>query len=68
MSELLDRVEWWIQAWHAISAPNEQAKRAAAGLADMIHKVESLRSTLRFGEEPANFETALIQAKEKADE
>lgn len=68
MSELLERAEWWIQAWHAISAPNEQARRAAAGLADMIHKVESLRGTLRFGDEPASFEAALIKAKEKADE
>lgn len=68
MSELLARVEWWIQAWHATSAPGEQAKREAAGLADMIHKVESLRGTLRFGDEPASFEAAMIQAKGKADE
>lgn len=68
MSELLDHVEWWIQAWHAISAPSEQAKREAARLADMIHKVESLRGTLRFGDEPASFEAALIQAKGRGDE
>lgn len=68
MSEFLERVEWWIQAWHAISAPNEQAKRAAARLSDMIHKAESLRGTLRFGDEPSSFEAALIQAKGKPDE
>lgn len=28
MNELLERAEWWIQTWHAISAPNKQAKRA----------------------------------------
>ncbi|MDF0523091.1 hypothetical protein P0R31_38395 [Bradyrhizobium yuanmingense] len=66
MSEFLDRVEWWIATWHTISAPNEHAKRVAAGLAETIHKVESMRGTLRFEDEPASFETALIKAKETA--
>lgn len=64
MNEFFERVEWWISMWHAISAPNEQAKRRAAGVADMIQRVESLRGTLRFEDEPASFEAALIRAKE----
>ncbi|WP_198028361.1 hypothetical protein [Bradyrhizobium sp. WSM1743] len=65
MSEFLDRVEWWIATWHAISAPNENAKRAAARLAQTIHKLQSMRGTLRFEDEPASFNAALIETKGK---
>lgn len=66
VSEFLDRVEWWIRAWHGISAPNEQAHRTAAALEDMIRKVEGLRGTLQFEDQPASFEAALTKAKGKA--
>ncbi|MHB0773872.1 hypothetical protein ACYCVF_35955 [Bradyrhizobium sp. 1.29L] len=65
MSEFIDRLEWWIDAWHGISAPTEHAKRMTADLADLIRKLESLRGSLRFEDEPASFELALIQAKGK---
>ncbi|MGY3146589.1 hypothetical protein ACVWYQ_003588 [Bradyrhizobium sp. USDA 3397] len=63
MIDFFERVEWCISTWHAISAPNEQAKRRAAGVVDLIHRVESLRGSLRFEDEPASFEAALIRAK-----
>lgn len=62
-SEFLDHVELWIAIWHAISAPNENAKRAAARLEKTIHEIEGMRGTLRFEDEPASFNAALMEAK-----
>ncbi|WFU39968.1 hypothetical protein QA640_37785 [Bradyrhizobium sp. CB82] len=66
MNEFPDCVEWWIATWHAISAPNAHARRGVAPLAETIRKVESMRGTLRFEDEPASFNAALIEAKGKA--
>ncbi|WP_287187035.1 hypothetical protein [Mesorhizobium sp.] len=65
-SEFLGHVEWWIATWHAISAPNENARRGAAQLEKTIHEIESMRGTLRFEDEPASFNAALIEAKGQA--
>ncbi|MER9071099.1 hypothetical protein NKH84_32205 [Mesorhizobium sp. M0902] len=65
-SEFLDRVELWIATWHGISAPNENARRAAARLEKKIHEIESMRGTLRFEDEPASFNAALVEAKGQA--
>ncbi|MDX8437893.1 hypothetical protein RFN25_31405 [Mesorhizobium abyssinicae] len=63
ISEFLDHVGLWIAIWHAISVPNENAKRAAARLEKMIHEIEGMRGTLRFEDEPASFNAALMEAK-----
>ncbi|MER9451982.1 hypothetical protein [Mesorhizobium sp. M0254] len=64
--EFLDCVELWIATWHAISAPTENARRAAARLEKKIHEFESMRGTLRFEDEPASFNAALVEAKGQA--
>ncbi|UPJ94923.1 hypothetical protein [Bradyrhizobium sp. 172] len=66
MNQFLDSVEFWIGAWHGISAPNERAKRMAIELADVISRFEGQRGTMRFEDEPASFEIALVQAKRRA--
>ncbi|UPJ79290.1 hypothetical protein IVB16_31705 [Bradyrhizobium sp. 183] len=63
MEDVFKHIEWWIWTWFAISAPNERAKDRAAEVVDLIHRVESLRGTLRFDDEPASFEAALIKGK-----
>ncbi|WP_051407985.1 hypothetical protein [Mesorhizobium sp. L48C026A00] len=65
-SEFLDRVELWIAIWHGISAPTENSRRAAARLEKKIHEIESMRGTLRFEDEPASFNAALVEAKGQA--
>lgn len=64
MNDVSEHVERWIWTWFAVSAPNERAKRRAAGIADIIHRVEGLRGTLRFEDEPASFQAALLRGKE----
>ncbi|ESW78013.1 hypothetical protein X773_21765 [Mesorhizobium sp. LSJC285A00] len=61
MNEFLMHIEWWISTWHAISVPNDNATRRRDRFADMINSMESLRGSLRFEEEPASFEAALIR-------
>jgi hypothetical protein len=66
MDSFLERIEATIREWHGIAVPNEQAKRMAAELADVIRSFERQRGTLRFEDEPAGFEAALQATKERA--
>jgi hypothetical protein len=59
-------VEATIARWHAITPPNDPAKRLAAELADTISAFEALRGTLAFEDEPSSFEAALQATKEGA--
>lgn len=68
MAELIDRIEEMVSTWQGISAPNEPGRRMAAELASTIHAFEALRGTLRFEDEPASFEAALLGAMEPAGE
>jgi hypothetical protein len=64
MSEFLAQTETMIATWHAVTPPNDPARRLAAELAETIAAFEKLRGTLVFEDEPASFEAALQAAKE----
>ena len=64
MDNFLERIEAAIGEWHGISVPNEQAKRLAAELAEVIRGFERQRGRLRFEDEPADFLAALQATKE----
>ena len=66
MDDFLARTEAMIVAWHGMQAPNDAGRRMAADLVRTIHAFEQLRGTMRFEDEPANFELALQQTKEPA--
>ncbi len=51
-----------IARWHGITPPNDLALRLVADLARIIGEFEALRGTLRFEDEPASFEAALLEA------
>ncbi len=68
MSDFLARTEAMISAWHGVDAPNEPARRMAADLTEVIRAFEALRSSLRFEDEPASFEAALLEAMERPNE
>ena len=65
MDDFLGSVEAAIKTWHGIDAPNEPARRMAADLASMIAAFEKVRGALRFEEEPASFEAALLEMREE---
>lgn len=52
----------YIEAWHGVIPPNPVATRLVADLAKIITDFEALRGTLRFEDEPASFEAALLEA------
>jgi hypothetical protein len=64
--DFLARTEADIAAWHGIEAPNRAGRILAADLAATIAAYEAVRDTLRFEDEPASFEAALIAAGEGA--
>jgi hypothetical protein len=51
-----------IGIWHGVTPPNEVALRMLEDLAKTIDEFEALRGTLRFEDEPASFEAALLEA------
>jgi hypothetical protein len=51
-----------IATWHGIAPPNDVALRMLADLQRTIGEFEALRGTLRFEDEPASFEAALLEA------
>jgi hypothetical protein len=51
-----------ISTWHGVVPPNDVALRMLDDLARTIAEFEALRGTLRFEDEPASFETALLEA------
>ena len=63
MSFLAD-TEAMIATWHGIAAPNEPARRLTADLVETIAAFEAVRGSLRFEDEPASFEAALLACKE----
>jgi hypothetical protein len=65
MASFLAEIESTIARWHAVTAPNDQARRMAAELEDTIRAFEALRGTLAFEDEPSSFETALHDAREQ---
>ncbi len=66
MADFLPATEAAIERWHGIIAPNAPAKRLAAELADAIAAFEAVRGTLRFEDEPASFEAALLESMDPA--
>jgi hypothetical protein len=64
MDEFLAEIEAVIARWHGVTVPNDPARRMAAELAATILAFEAVRGTLRFEDEPASFEAALLAAKE----
>ena len=57
-------VEATIARWHGITAPNDPARRMAADSISTDPRIEVLRGTLVFEDEPASFESALHDTKE----
>ena len=51
-----------IATWHGVEPPNEVALRMLGDLEKLIRDFEALRGTMRFEDEPANFEAALVEA------
>jgi hypothetical protein len=51
-----------ISTWHGITPPNDVALRMLEDLAKTIDEFAALRGTLRFEDEPASFEGALLEA------
>ena len=51
-----------IAAWHGVTPPNDLALRMVADLEKVVAQFEALRGSLRFEDEPASFEAALVEA------
>jgi len=66
MSAFLKATEAQIATWHAITPPNEPARRMAEDLAAVIAAFEKQRGQLQFEEEPSSFEAALMETREGA--
>ncbi len=64
MDDFLTATEAMIARWHGIAVPNDAAKRLAAELEQTIRAFEAQRGTLRFEDEPASFETALLETRD----
>lgn len=52
----------YVARWHGIAPPNDFARRAAAELAKVMADLERVRGMVGFEDEPASFETALLEA------
>ena len=57
-----DALVAYVARWHDIHPPNEFAHRAAADLAKVMADLAAIRGALRFEDEPASFELALLEA------
>jgi len=68
MDDFLASTEAMIARWHGIAVPNEPARRLAAELEQTIRAFEALRGTLGFEDEPASFEAALMETRDRAAE
>jgi hypothetical protein len=64
MDDFLAATEAMIARWHGIAVPNDAAKRLAAELEQTIRAFEAQRGTLRFEDEPASFEAALLATRD----
>lgn len=51
-----------IAVWHGVTPPNDVALQMVADLGKVIAQFEALRGGLRFEDEPASFEAALVEA------
>jgi len=51
-----------IATWHGVQPPNDVARRMLGDLEKLIRDFEALRGSLRFEDEPASFEAALVEA------
>jgi hypothetical protein len=65
MDDFLTATEAMIARWHRIAVPNEPARRLAAELEHTIRAFEAQRGTLQFEDEPASFETALLDTRDR---
>ena len=65
MDEFLASIEAMIVRWHGIAVPNEPARRLAAELEHTIRAFEAQRGTLQFEDEPASFEAALLETRDR---
>ncbi len=64
MDDFLSSTEAMIARWHGIAVPNEPARRLAAELEQTISAFEAQRGRLRFEDEPASFEAALLETRD----
>jgi hypothetical protein len=53
-----------VRLWFGLEAPNAAALEFAADLQQTVEAFEALRGRLRFEEEPADFEAALLACRE----
>jgi hypothetical protein len=65
MDDFLASTEAMIARWHGIAVPNDPARRLAAELEQIIAAFETQRGTLRFEDEPAGFEAALLETRDR---
>ena len=61
-SKFADDMTASIATWHGVTPPNDVALRMLGDLEKLIRDVEALRGTMRFEDEPASFEAALVEA------
>jgi hypothetical protein len=65
MDDFLTATETMIARWHGIDVPNEPARRLAAELEQTIRAFEAQRGTPQFEDEPASFEAALLETRDR---
>jgi hypothetical protein len=66
MASFLAEIESTIARWHGVSVPNDQARRMAGDLENIIRAFTALRGTLQFEDEPFSFEAALHETRESS--
>ncbi len=64
MDDFFAATEAMISRWHGITVPNDAAQRLVAELEQTIRAFEAQRGTLRFEDEPASFEAALLETRD----
>jgi hypothetical protein len=55
-----------IETWSGVRPPNDAGRRLAADIAGVIAAYEKVQHGMRFEDEPASFEAALLATKEVA--
>jgi len=61
-ADFTDRAIAGIAEWHGVTPPNAVAVRMVGDLQKIIGDVAALRGSLKFEDEPASFEAALLTA------
>lgn len=63
-SDVADLIRDQAKAWSSVTPPNAVAEKLAAGFAETIDSLATLRGGLAFEQEPASFLAALQETKD----